>query len=141
PILMIVIGLLFIALSSHKIATQPTKTAVPSDNKISLSQLNKIVAASDKPVIIIVSAKWCAICRELEATTFKDRDLLEKFKQVTVINFDITDNGQDSSTFLRQYKLYGPPAIIILDKNKMLQTKISGYISAADLIKRIDMHY
>lgn len=140
PILMIVIGLLFIVLSSHTTVTIPTGAAA-SANKISLSQLNKMVAASDKPVIIIVSAKWCSICRELEETTFKDKNILDKFKQFTVINFDITENGQDSTNFLHQYKLYGPPAIIILDKDKALQAKISGYINASALIKRMDMHY
>ncbi len=105
PILMIVIGLLFIALSSHKTATVSTETAAASDNKISLSQLNKTVATSNKPIVIIVSAKWCAICRELEATTFKDKTILEKFKQFTVINFDITENGQDSANYMGRQQL------------------------------------
>jgi thiol:disulfide interchange protein DsbD len=141
PMLMIVIGLVFTVLSSQK----PT-TATPSSFEaesvsggyiLNTSQLDKQVAASDKPVIIIISAKWCAICRELEATTFKDRNVLDKFQQFTIIHFDITDNQPDSSTVLNRYKLYGPPAIIILDKNKTLQDTITGYISAKDLIKRL----
>jgi thiol:disulfide interchange protein DsbD len=137
PILMIVIGLVFIAIGSHKMANGTVETTSVSESNLNLDQLNETVADSTRPVIIIVSAKWCAICRELEATTFKDKNVLEKFKQYTVINFDVTENKPDAISFLRQYRLYGPPAIIILGKDKKLVDKISGYISAADLIKHI----
>ncbi|MCC2626115.1 MAG: dsbD [Burkholderiales bacterium] len=136
PILMIIIGLAFIIIGSHKIANETVGTI--AKNNLSLNQLNEMVVSSNKPVIIIVSAKWCAICRELEATTFKDKEILEKFKQYTVINFDITENKPDAINFLRQYKLYGPPAIIIFAKDKKLKEKISGYISAADLSKHLN---
>ncbi len=132
PIIMIVLGLIFIAIGSHKMANQ---TEVAAESNLNLDQLNEKIASSNKPVIIIVSAKWCAICRELEATTFKDKKVVERFKQYTVINFDVTKNKPEEINFLRQYKLYGPPAILIFDKHKSLQEKISGYISAADLVK------
>lgn len=141
PILMIIIGLIFTVLGSY----QQTAIYMPSagreisgNNDItSISSLDQIIAASNKPVIIIVGAKWCAICRELDATTFKDKNLQEKFKQYTVIHFDITDNQPDSKLLLRKYNLYGPPAIIILNKDNKPDTIITGYISAGDLMQRL----
>lgn len=141
PILMIVVGLIFTFVSSYKPAAVasvvPEAVAGSVANIVSINQLDQIIAKSKKPVLVIISAKWCAICRELEATTFKDRDVIDKFKQYTVIHFDITDNQPDSATLLNRYKLFGPPAILILDKNKILQDKIIGYINAKDLLKHI----
>jgi thiol:disulfide interchange protein DsbD len=143
PILMIIIGLGFVILGS---TNQPTTTSqltitnqTGGGTVVSINDLDKILAASNKPIIIIVAAKWCSICRELEATTFRDKDLLDKFKQFTVIHFDMTDNQPDSTQLLKRYKLYGPPAIIILDRNKAQQDKITGYISGRDLIRRLTL--
>ncbi|MCC2644260.1 MAG: thiol:disulfide interchange protein DsbD [Burkholderiales bacterium] len=135
PILLIIIGLVFIFFG-YKMPAVPTQPLTPY-HIVNTQQLRQVVQESTKPVIIIVSAKWCSVCRELEATTFRDKNVINKFKQYTVIYFDITDNKRDSAIFLHQYALYGPPAMIILDKNKVLQDKIIGYISGADLIRRI----
>lgn len=139
PVVMIVIGVIFVFLSNYKPDAIGRLESTSSDSLTSVTKLNKQIKSSDKPIIIIVSAKWCSICHELESTTFKNKNLVKRFELYSIIKFDITEVGPDSTTFLNQYKLYGPPAIIILDKNKVVQDKIIGYISADELIRRLSL--
>ena len=70
-----------------------------------------------KPVIIDFSADWCSPCRELDATTFRDPDVVKLADQdFTLIKVDVTkDNDPDHERLLRHYNIKGVPTLVFLD--------------------------
>lgn len=114
------------------VPTNITHVAGMVDTK---QQLDAIINSSDKPVIVDFYASWCSVCTEMEAKTFINKDVRKVMGNYTVIKFDVTKNTQDQEDVMHRYGLYGPPAIIVISKNKQVTNKLVGFISAKDLIR------
>jgi thiol:disulfide interchange protein DsbD len=98
----------------------------------SIMRLIKEVGESDLPVVVDFGKKSCASCRELEALTFPDPNVIAELKRFTFISIDITDQTDDDKALLKKYSLFGAPNIIFFDKdNNFLPKKsITGFIKA-----------
>jgi thiol:disulfide interchange protein DsbD len=103
------------------------------------SELNSAIRQSKKPVIIDFYASWCTICKEMEKTTFADKNVQQALSQYTVIKFDLSQNTPDELQVLKRYGLYGPPALLILSKDKS-EDKILGFVAADDLIHKLKLN-
>lgn len=136
PILMMVIGLTFTVIGAKQVSfTQATHGNI--DIATDVNQVKTAIANDNMPVIIIISAKWCSICREMEATTFKDKSVLNLFKNYVVIDFDITANQPGQISFLNSYNLYGPPAILIFNHSNKTPDILTGFIDVKTLINKL----
>ena len=54
-------------------------------------------------------------CKELELRTLADQRVKERLTRYERIEVDLSILGEDQKDLLRNYGLFGPPAIIILD--------------------------
>ena len=83
-----------------------------------------------KDIMLDFTAKWCTACKELEEVTFSDKRVIEKMQKFVVIKADITENTQAQKDLSSKYGVFGPPAIIFIDKNsKVISSKtIVGFI-------------
>jgi thiol:disulfide interchange protein DsbD len=74
-------------------------------------------AAQGKPVIIDFYADWCTPCRELEAGTFHQADVVRQAqKDFIMIKVDVTQGGNPfHEQLLKQYGIQGVPTIVFLD--------------------------
>ncbi len=74
-------------------------------------------AALQKPVIIDFYADWCAPCRELDANTFHDSDVVKQAEtKFIMIKVDLTRKGDPiQEILLRQYAVKGVPTVVFLD--------------------------
>lgn len=80
-----------------------------------IAQLNRALN-TNKPAIIMYKAKWCTFCKKLKKTLFTDKKVREALKDFNLINIDITKNNIQTKNLMNTYKVFGPPTIIIIDK-------------------------
>ena len=95
----------------------------------SLSELDKAIQESAKPVLIDFSAEWCAACHELEEITFADAKVQKLMQKFTLIQVDVTKNSDEDKALQKRFGVVGPPAIIFYDANhnELKSNKMVGY--------------
>lgn len=145
PIIMLIIGLIFIVYGlKYNNSLHANKSIDIKSNNINqfvtedIESLNKFILNSKTAVIIDIYASWCTICQEMEEKVLKDEEVQNHFKSFTVIKFDITKNEPKQLQVLDSYGLYGPPAIIILNKQHKVASKLLGFVEKDTLLKNLD---
>lgn len=143
PIVMLIIGFIFIVygfkqnnIDTIDIKSNETNQFVVSD----VANLNKVILNSKIPVVIDIFASWCTICKEMEEQVLGDKEVQKHFEGFTIVKFDITKNTFEQTQVLESYGLYGPPAIIILNKEHKIEAKLFGFLGKDTLIKNLDKH-
>lgn len=91
---------------------------------------------SKEKAIVIISADWCVSCKELEIQTLANEQVQTKLKDYKRIEVDITEMGPDQKALLNQYKIFGPPAILLFDSTGVEQKskKTVGVVSPQKLL-------
>ena len=92
---------------------------------------------SKKITMVDLYADWCVACKELDKYTFSEKKVAGLLKNLNLIKLDITKTNDNNSKFLKDYKLFGPPAILffINDGTEIRQSRIIGFIDAKNFIK------
>ena len=100
-------------------------------------ELFKQIKDSKSVTLVDLYADWCIACKELDKYTFSDKKVSALLKNINLIKLDITKTNKDNSKFLKDYKLFGPPAILFFnnDGKEIRQARIVGFIDAEDFIK------
>jgi thioredoxin:protein disulfide reductase len=101
----------------------------------SISDLNKEIAiASQQEKIIMLDfyADWCVVCKEMESYTFSDDKVSGLMKEFTLLQADVTKNDQQDRELLKEFELYGPPAILFFDVNGLerISHRVVGFVKA-----------
>ncbi|WP_456405201.1 thioredoxin family protein [Thiolapillus sp.] len=79
----------------------------------------------DKLVLVDLSAEWCAYCKKMDATTWRDPKVLAAIDK-DYIPVKIVDE-QDPELAAR-YRQYGRPAVVILDADGAELMRKRGYM-------------
>ncbi|QEI08742.1 protein-disulfide reductase DsbD [Pigmentiphaga aceris] len=98
----------------------------------SVADLDAIVAASDRPVMLDFYADWCVSCKEMEAFTFPDPNVAAQMAQMRVVQADVTANDAQDRELLKRFRLFGPPGIIFFDANgrELHESRVIGFQNA-----------
>ncbi len=101
----------------------------------SLADLNQQLALSKKPVFLDFYADWCTECKRMEKTTFKDVDIVNLSRQMTVLKADVTANDEVDAELMSYFKIVGPPASLFFAAGgkPLVKHNFFGYKSAEDL--------
>ena len=105
-----------------------------------LSELNaKIKAANGKPVMLDFYADWCTACKELEHSTFADTTVAAALKDTVLLQIDITGNTADDREMLKNFGLFGPPAILFFDVtgSEIKAKRVIGYKNAKKFLANL----
>jgi thiol:disulfide interchange protein DsbD len=93
----------------------------------------KLTIAKEKklPAVAIFSADWCVSCKELELSVFANEDIINQLKDYVRIEIDISQMTGDQKQLLKEYKIFGPPAVLFFNENgELLQNKqVVGLVS------------
>jgi thiol:disulfide interchange protein DsbD len=100
-----------------------------------LDELNSILKAAQKPVMIEFTASWCAICTEFEEKTLSQKSVQDKLDEFLLLRVDVTKNSGEDKELMGQFGLYGPPAIIFFKNGTELKhLQIVGFKNETDFL-------
>src|SRR5579871_4784311 len=94
--------------------------------KESLAEAQKIAAKEKKVIFIDFWAEWCGPCKQMLATTYKDKQVVSRSKQFVPVLINI-DNHQDLA---KKYSIEAIPTVIFMDAKGKVLTRSLGALPA-----------
>ena len=131
----------------EKLSSNTVVSSVQSESKAghtfkrvpTLKELETIVAESKKPVMVDFYADWCVSCIELETYTFSDPSVEKSMQDFTLIQIDVTKNSEADKEILKEFGLFGPPAILFFKNGSELKSKrLIGFKDANEFLAHIN---
>jgi thiol:disulfide interchange protein DsbD len=78
---------------------------------------DRIRAAAGRTVMLDFYADWCISCKEMERYTFSDERVRSRFREMVLLQADVTANNAEHAALLRRFRLFGPPGIVFFDRD------------------------
>ena len=104
-----------------------------------LERILQKAKSDNKPVMLDFYADWCISCKEMEAITFANSEVGKAMSRFVLIQVDVTINNQQSQALLKQFGLYGPPAILFFngagEEQKAL--RVVGFMAPGRFLERL----
>ena len=151
-IIMLTYGIVLVVASTQGNGTvlQPFKNysgtqvsqSLPFKKIANLAELDKELEqakAQGNTVMLDFYADWCVVCDEMEAYTFSDLVVQQTLKPVVLLKVDVTENNSDDKAFLKQFDLFGPPAILFFNKDssEVKSHRLVGFVKAEAFVKHV----
>jgi thiol:disulfide interchange protein DsbD len=111
------------------------RVATPAQLEAVLSQAKQ----KGQPVLLDFYADWCVTCKEMELLTFSDEKVKAALSAYQLIQVDVTKNTAEHQRILKQYALFGPPAILFFDANgeEKVSRRVIGFMKAVRFLERL----
>ena len=96
----------------------------------SVEQLDNIIASNKgKPIMLDFYADWCVACLEFEKFTFTDKEVNALMKQYILLKADVTGNNANDKALMKEFNIFGPPAILFFDNagNEVRKIRTIGF--------------
>jgi thiol:disulfide interchange protein DsbD len=99
--------------------------------------------AKGQPVMLDFYADWCISCKEMEKLTFTQPQVHQALTGVTLLQADVTENGDIDKALMKKYGLIGPPAILFFNASGTEQKaqRVVGFKPGDEFIKHINQAY
>lgn len=118
---------------SHFQSASVRATEGPRFERIhSVAELETRMAAADRPVLLDFYADWCVSCKEMERETFAEPAVRTSLSKFTLLQADVTANSPQHKELMQRFRLFGPPAIVFLDRQgaERLDKRVIGFMPA-----------
>lgn len=128
--------------SADSINTHQIKSGLIFERVSTSAQLTAVLkssAANGQPVLLDFYADWCVTCKEMELLTFSDQEVTNVLKTYRLVQIDMTKNTPDHQAILKQYGLFGPPAILFFDEQGQEKSskRVIGFMKADRFLERL----
>ncbi|HAZ7573498.1 protein-disulfide reductase DsbD [Legionella sp. PATHC032] len=99
-----------------------------------------IKQAFGKPVMLDFYADWCASCKVMENTTFKDPRVQRALSHFIVIKVDVTANNQNDRALMQHFRVVAPPTFIFFNAQGIQLDKLKkvGELNADEFMQTIN---
>lgn len=102
-----------------------------------LNELESIIKASNKPVMIDFWATWCVICKELDKTLSLP-SVQSELANFTLVKVDVTKNSSDDKDMMAKFGVYGPPALVFFKDNVEIKNEKSvGFLDEIKMLEKL----
>jgi thiol:disulfide interchange protein DsbD len=99
-------------------ASGTAPSATPFERVRNASELDdRIRAAAGRTVMLDFYADWCVSCKEMERYTFSDERVQARFREMALLQADVTANSAEHAALLKRFRLFGPPGIVFFDRD------------------------
>lgn len=97
---------------------------------------NLHASSSKIGTIIDFYADWCIPCKELDANTFSDSEVIERAKNFNTYKADMTKSLSPEVEKLKEkYNIVGVPTVLITDSKGNEYKRITGFVNAEDFLE------
>ena len=96
-----------------------------------LNEFVKTAGRQGQPLILDFYADWCVSCKEMEAFTFTDPAVSEQMNKAILVQADVTKNDKLDKALLKEFGLFGPPAILFFSPNgeELRNGRVVGFMN------------
>src|SRR5262245_26044546 len=100
----------------------------------------RIREAGGRPVMLDFYADWVVSCKEMERYTFSDERVQARFRDMLLLQADVTANSADHAALLKRFRLFGPPGIVFFDRQgrEIQGLRVIGFQSADRFVRALD---
>ncbi|MDZ7812719.1 MAG: protein-disulfide reductase DsbD [Ideonella sp.] len=120
-------------------ASASASASLPFQKVKSVAELEGLLKAAGRPVMLDFYADWCVSCKEMERFTFSDPAVQARLSKALLLKADVTANSPDDKALLKRFHLFGPPGIIFFDPQgkEIPDVRVMGFQSARDFEKTL----
>ena len=106
---------------------------------VNYSETELLKASDKKGIIIDFYADWCIPCKELDALTFSDENVIKLSEDFVNLKADMTKSVSPEVEALREkYKIVGVPTVLILDSKLQEIHRITGFVNAEEFSRYLN---
>ena len=105
-----------------------------------VQELDSILAnTGGKTVMLDFYADWCVSCKEMEKLTFVDPAVQKKLGNTILLQADVTANNAADKELLKRFNLFGPPGIILFDRNgrEIPDSRVIGFQNSTKFLRSL----
>ncbi len=118
-----------------------TEKAVASSSSIewqkNFNDALKIAKKEKKPIMLDLYTDWCGWCKELDKRTFVDKHVVQKSKSFIPLKINAEVDAEGPS-LVEKYNVQGYPAILFIDSDGTLLTRVNGFIEGPGFVPYMD---
>ncbi len=116
-------------------STSPTPEFQPATQQ----DMNTLLAGrnpAEGPTMLYFSADWCVVCVGLERGTFRHPEVASELASMTLLKADLTKNTAEHRRWLKEFGLFGPPAILLFRSGgeEAKGYRLQGEVATKDLV-------
>lgn len=130
--------------NNNSVGTAATTEEVHGFKRIkSIEDLEQEIAAATaqgKPVMLDLYADWCVACKEFEAITFKDADVLARMNKIVLLQADVTKSDKIDVALLEKYNVLGLPTLLMFNEQgeQREDLRVTGFMGPKDFATHLD---
>lgn len=96
--------------------------------------------AEGKPVMLDLYADWCVACKEFEAITFKDAEVLNRMNKIVLLQADVTKTDAVDVALLEKYNVLGLPTLLMFNEQgeQREDLRVTGFMGPKDFAAHLD---
>lgn len=109
----------------------------------SIEDLDRELAAATaagKPVMLDLYADWCVACKEFEAITFKDAEVLARMNKIVLLQADVTKSDAVDVALLEKYNVLGLPTLLMFNEQgePREDLRVTGFTGPKEFAAHLD---